>query len=97
MEKQGQILFKFLLTDKKGHWNGNKSGIVVNFQSFTYKNIKFPIKGDYKFKLIQAMRDTVLKEVMSLGLKITKPKKGDNSLKNNFEKITKVQTAPYRD
>ena len=61
---------KFLM-DKKGNWNGDKSGIVVNFNHSLYKNIKFPIKGDYKFKLIQAMRDTVLKDVMSVGLKIT--------------------------
>ena len=46
-----------------------------NFNHSLYKNIKFPIKGDYKFKLIQAMRDTILKEVISVGLKITKPTK----------------------
>ena len=65
--------FEVFLMDKKGNWNGDKSGIVVNFNHSLYKNIKFPIKGDYTFKLIQAMRDTVLKDVMSVGLKITKP------------------------
>ena len=46
--------------------------MLVNFNHSLYKNIKFPIKGDYKFKLIQATRDTILKDVMSVGLKITK-------------------------
>jgi len=67
--------FEVFLMDKNGNWNGDKSGIVANFKHSLYKNIKFPIKGDYKFKLIQAMRDTILKEVISVGLKITKPTK----------------------
>ena len=58
--------FEVFLMDKK-------AGIVANFNHSLYKNIKFPIKGDYKFKLIQAMRDTILKDVMSVGIKITKP------------------------
>jgi len=67
--------FEVFLMDKNGNWNGNKSGIVANLNYSLYKNIKFPIRGDYEFKLIQAMRDTVLKEVISVGLKITKPLK----------------------
>jgi gliding motility-associated lipoprotein GldH len=67
--------FEVFLMDKNGNWNGDKSGIVANFKHSLYKNIKFPIKGDYKFKLIQAMRDTILKEVISVGIKITKPTK----------------------
>tara|TARA_B110000967_G_scaffold163397_1_gene170302 strand:+ start:290 stop:766 length:477 start_codon:yes stop_codon:yes gene_type:complete len=65
--------FEIILMDKKGHWKGNKSGIMVNYNYSLYKNIKFPIKGKYKFRFVQAMRDTVLKEVKNLGLKITKP------------------------
>ena len=65
--------FEVFLMDKKGNWNGDKSGIVANFNHSLYKNIKFPVKGDYKFNLIQAMRDTILKDVLSVGIKITKP------------------------
>ena len=65
--------FEIILMDKKGHWKGNKSGIMVNYNYSLYKNIKFPIKGKYKFRFVQAMRDTVLEEVKNLGLKITKP------------------------
>tara|TARA_B110000971_G_scaffold213706_1_gene244854 strand:- start:399 stop:875 length:477 start_codon:yes stop_codon:yes gene_type:complete len=65
--------FEIVLMDKKGHWKGNKSGIIINYNYFLYKNIKFPIKGNYKFRFVQAMRDTVLEEVKSIGLKITKP------------------------
>ena len=67
--------FQIFITDKKGHWKGNKSGAIVNFNHYLYKNIKFPIKGKYQFKFNQAMRDTVLNDVISLGLKITKPNK----------------------
>tara|TARA_B100001564_G_scaffold23153_1_gene17281 strand:+ start:2722 stop:3201 length:480 start_codon:yes stop_codon:yes gene_type:complete len=64
--------FQISITDKKGHWKGNKSGAVVNFNHYLYKNIIFPIKGQYRFKFNQAMRDTILNEVISLGLKINK-------------------------
>jgi gliding motility-associated lipoprotein GldH len=67
--------FQVFITDKTGHWMGNKSGLIVNFNHSLYSNIKFPVAGDYKFSFNQAMRDTVLKDVMSLGLKITKNSK----------------------
>ena len=67
--------FQISITDKKGHWKGNKSGAVVNFNHYLYKNIIFPIKGQYRFKFNQAMRDTILNEVISLGLKINKSNK----------------------
>ena len=63
--------FQLFITDKKGHWNGEKSGLLVNFQYSLYRKIKFPIKGKYHFKLNQAMRDTVLENILSLGFKIT--------------------------
>ena len=64
--------FQIFITDKKGHWKGNKSGAIVNFNHYLYRNIIFPIKGQYQFKFNQAMRDTILNEVISLGLKINK-------------------------
>tara|TARA_Y100000385_G_C12905179_1_gene555961 strand:+ start:532 stop:795 length:264 start_codon:yes stop_codon:yes gene_type:complete len=67
--------FQVFITDNMGHWMGNKSGLIVNFNHSLYNNIKFPVAGDYKFSFNQAMRDTVLKNVMSLGLKITKKSK----------------------
>ena len=45
---------------------------MVNFNHYLYRNIIFPIKGQYQFKFNQAMRDTILNEVISLGLKINK-------------------------
>ena len=62
--------FQLYITDKKGLWKGNKSGAMVNFNHYLYRNIIFPIKGPYQFKFNQAMRDTILSEVISLGLKI---------------------------
>jgi gliding motility-associated lipoprotein GldH len=64
--------FQIFITDKNGHWLGSKSGALVNFNHYLYRNIKFPIKGQYHFKFNQAMRDTILGEVISLGLKINK-------------------------
>ena len=44
--------FDFLM-DKKGNWNGDKSGIVVNFNHLLYKSIKFPLKGIISLELFK--------------------------------------------
>ena len=65
--------FEFYLADEKGHWVGDRSGLIVEYSFPIYKNVRFPLSGDYKFHLQQAMRDTVLNEISNVGLKISKP------------------------
>ncbi len=64
--------FEFFLADKNGHWNGDKSGLIVNYEFPIYKKVKFPIKGNYELSLRQGMRDTVLFELLNVGIEIEK-------------------------
>ena len=67
--------FEFFLADAKGHWLGDRSGLIIDYNYHIYKRIKLPLSGEYKFCLQQAMRDTVLNEVLNVGIKITRPEK----------------------
>lgn len=62
--------FEFYLTDQKGHWLGNKSGNIIENEFLLFKSTKFPLKGDYVMSIQQAMRDTILKECINVGLKL---------------------------
>jgi len=65
--------FEFYLADPKGQWLGDKSGLIIDYKYPLYKKIRFPEKGIYKFTFHQAMRDSVLHELMNVGMKVTKP------------------------
>lgn len=67
--------FEFFLANSKGHWVGDKSGLIIDYNYPIYKRIKLPLNGEYRFCFQQAMRDTVLKEVLNVGIKITRPEK----------------------
>ena len=62
--------FEFYLTDKKGHWLGNKSGNIIENEFLLFKSTKFPLIGDYVMSIQQAIRDTVLEECVNIGLKL---------------------------
>lgn len=60
-----------VLTDEKGKWLGRGAGdireITIPFKS----NVYFPEKGEYHFKVIHGMRDTVLQGVYDIGMRIS--------------------------
>lgn len=64
---------QYLLADNTGKWNG--SGFGSSYQtSFIYlKNIIFTEKRNYRFKIIQGMRDEPLNGIEKVGLKISFP------------------------
>ena len=64
--------FEFFLADKNGHWVGERSGLIVQYDLPIYKKVKFPLSGEYNFHLIQGMRDTILNEIINVGIKITR-------------------------
>tara|TARA_B100001287_G_scaffold70393_1_gene58005 strand:+ start:13532 stop:14008 length:477 start_codon:yes stop_codon:yes gene_type:complete len=66
--------FEYFLADKNGHWIGERSGLIVQYDLPIYKNVKFPISGNYDFLLLQGMRDTILNEIVNVGVKITRVK-----------------------
>jgi gliding motility-associated lipoprotein GldH len=58
------------LYNQLGEPLGQDYFFVYEMPLFYMQNIKFPIKGEYKFEIYQAMRDTILKGVESIGLTI---------------------------
>lgn len=63
---------EYYLANSNGHWIGERSGLIVQYQFPIYKKIRLPLIGDYKFFIQQAMRDTVLNEILNVGIKITR-------------------------
>lgn len=60
------------LADHRGKWIGNTLGHIISFRLPALKNKVFGKSGKYRFELEQNMRDTVLKEVVSVGIKLEK-------------------------
>lgn len=60
------------LADHRGKWIGHSLGHIISFRLPALKNKVFGKSGKYIFELEQNMRDTVLKEIISVGIKIDK-------------------------
>ena len=60
-----------MVTDEKGRWLGKGTGdlreLTIPFKS----NVYFPESGDYHFRVIHGMRDTLLNGVYDMGMKIS--------------------------
>jgi gliding motility-associated lipoprotein GldH len=69
-----------VLTDPAGRWLGSGNGfikdnsVVSNKILYQYQK-KFPLKGEYRIDLEQAMRQDTLPEIMDVGLRIEKVEK----------------------
>ena len=61
-----------IMATPKGRWLGEKSGNYIEHEFMYRYNVNFPKKGNYKIKLQQAMRDTILKKISSVGLELRK-------------------------
>ncbi|NLE35731.1 MAG: gliding motility lipoprotein GldH [Bacteroidales bacterium] len=60
-----------MVTDEKGQWLGKGAG-DVRALTIPYKsNVYFPERGEYHFRVVHGMRDTILKGVYDMGLKIS--------------------------
>jgi gliding motility-associated lipoprotein GldH len=60
------------LADHTGRWYGHNLGHIISFRLPSQKNIPFNKTGKYTFEIAQFMRDSVLKEVVSVGIKLEK-------------------------
>lgn len=60
-----------MITDEKGRWLGRGAGDIRELTIPFKSNVYFPEKGEYHFRVIQGMRDTVLKGVYDVGMKIS--------------------------
>lgn len=60
-----------ILADEKGKWYGKSNLGDLYFNKFLYKpNVRFPHAGIYTFKLEQAMRTEIMKNIEDVGLRI---------------------------
>lgn len=62
--------FQMILAEPNGKWVGKNSGTLIESSFQIAKNVPFPKAGDYQFRLVQAMQDITLGEVVDVGLKI---------------------------
>lgn len=66
-----------VLADKTGRWIGKGSGYLssgsysTNSVMYQY-NKRFPLKGEYRFEIEQAMREDTLVGIKNIGLRIEK-------------------------
>lgn len=60
-----------MVTDEKGKWLGRGAGDIRELTIPFKSNVYFPEKGEYHFRVIQGMRDTILKGVYDVGMKIS--------------------------
>lgn len=60
-----------MITDEKGRWLGRGAGDLRELTIPYKSNVWFPETGEYHFRIIHGMRDTVLKGVYDMGMKIT--------------------------
>jgi len=60
------------LRNEKGEWLGKGVGDIREGIIPYKSNVFFPEKGEYHFKVIHGMRDTVLSGVYDIGMKISK-------------------------
>lgn len=61
-----------ILACPDGRWVGDGSGSMRNSKILLNDRLRFPLAGDYRFEIEQAMRDTTLKGISDVGLRFEK-------------------------
>ena len=60
------------LADDQGKWLGKGFGYIRDNQIPFKRNIRFPLRGEYKFEVMQAMRTDSLTGIASVGIRVEK-------------------------
>ena len=63
---------QYFLADEKGKWYGKGFGDIHELDLPYKRNVYFPVKGTYQFKIQHGMRVEDLKGVYDFGLRIEK-------------------------
>jgi gliding motility-associated lipoprotein GldH len=63
-----------MLADEQNHWKGNGAGDLWDNSILLKSNIRFPLKGKYKFIYVHGMRVDPLPQVLDVGLTIENAK-----------------------
>lgn len=61
---------QFILADPSGKWLGKGWGKIKEDHILLKQNLRFPLKGRYRFSLWQGMRNDTLKGIEDVGLQI---------------------------
>lgn len=61
-----------ILADASGRWHGKGWSNVKETDILLKSNLKFPLKGNYKFSIQQAMRNDTLIGINRIGLRLVK-------------------------
>jgi gliding motility-associated lipoprotein GldH len=71
----GKVLtdtMEVVLAGEKGKWLGSGAGDIYDYKVPVKKNVRFPLRGKYKFEFVQAMRINPLPQIMDFGFEIEK-------------------------
>ena len=60
------------LADDQGKWLGKGFGYIRDNQIHYKRNVRFPLRGEYKFEIMQAMRTDSLTGIASVGIRVEK-------------------------
>jgi len=61
-----------MVTDEKGRWLGKGTGNIRELTVPFKSKVWFPEAGEYHFRVMHGMRDTVLTGVRDIGMKISR-------------------------
>jgi gliding motility-associated lipoprotein GldH len=70
--KQARDTVECILADPSGKWLGKGVSNIRDNQVLLRRGLRFPQKGNYIFEFEQAMRETELKGIMDVGLRIVR-------------------------
>ena len=60
------------LADNRGKWLGSGVGSIFEMPILYQQNVKFKSAGNYQYKIVHGMRDTVLVGINDIGIRVEK-------------------------
>ena len=75
--KNAHDTIHYIMQDLQGKWLGNNSGSIIDNHVWIKPNVIFPLKGNYKMHLSQAMRMEELPGIEDVGITITRKEKNN--------------------
>jgi len=62
------------LADQRGKWLGSGIGSIMEMPILYQQNVRFNKTGIYRYKIVHGMRDTVLRGINNIGMRVEKVK-----------------------
>ena len=60
------------MADKRGKWLGKGVGSIFEMPVLYQQNVKFKNVGNYQYKIVHGMRDTILLGINDVGMRVEK-------------------------